>query len=209
MNADGYFGEMGELLSSNIFSYCKNNPINKSDPNGHVDSSAMTSITGALICLTEVVGEVIVAVAASPVAIGLVAIGVVGAIVYTGYECYNYFDSNDSKSTTYGKSKDNTSNLPNQNAVSGNVKGAPSVDAGKQGKHVSGHPNNDPTKSQWPKGETGVDETQEAWLKGMPKPNNPNVKIWDAGKVVGRDGQTKVNVKYSPSDGLIHGFPTW
>ena len=39
--------------------------------------------------------------------------------------------------------------LPKQGAVDGDIKNAPSVDAGKQGKHVPGHNNSIDTKTQW------------------------------------------------------------
>lgn len=103
----------------------------------------------------------------------------------------------------------NTSGLPAQGPVTGNVEGAPPVDAGQQGKHVPGHPNSMPgEKTQWPEGETGVDLTQEAWTKGRQTPN-PNVRVWDSGRVVGPNGETGVNVKYNPSTGLIHGYPVF
>ncbi len=35
INADALCGSVGELLSHNIFAYCKNDPINKFDPNGY------------------------------------------------------------------------------------------------------------------------------------------------------------------------------
>jgi hypothetical protein len=34
INADGLVGETGDLLSANMFAYCKNNPVNLVDPNG-------------------------------------------------------------------------------------------------------------------------------------------------------------------------------
>jgi len=34
INADGLGGKTGELLSHNVFAYCRNNPINMSDKNG-------------------------------------------------------------------------------------------------------------------------------------------------------------------------------
>lgn len=112
------------------------------------------------------------------------------------------------------KKNTNTSNLPNQGKVIGNIEGAPPVHAGKQGKHVIGHPSNKHSlseggnKSTWPEGETGVDLTQEGWLKGEPKANNPNVRVWDTGRVIGSNGETKVNVKYAPGKGTIHGYST-
>jgi len=34
LNADAFGGNVGALLSHNIFAYCNNNPINAKDPNG-------------------------------------------------------------------------------------------------------------------------------------------------------------------------------
>jgi RHS repeat-associated protein len=35
INADALGGQVGELLSHNVFAYCKNNPVNMEDPNGY------------------------------------------------------------------------------------------------------------------------------------------------------------------------------
>ncbi|WP_086281276.1 MULTISPECIES: hypothetical protein [unclassified Enterococcus] len=78
--------------------------------------------------------------------------------------------------------------LPKQGAVDGDIKNAPSVDAGKQGKHVPGHNNSIDTKTQWKEGQTGVNETQEGWIKG--KLLNDGTKVRDAGKVIGPNGET-------------------
>ncbi|MCI5141230.1 MAG: hypothetical protein D3909_05790, partial [Candidatus Electrothrix sp. ATG1] len=91
--------------------------------------------------------------------------------------------------------------LSNQGDVDGGVEGAPPVDAGKQGKHVPGHNNEVEGKSKWNIGETGVKETQEAWING---------------KATGRkDGSVRVgqasdgrNVKvHQDKKGKIHGYP--
>ena len=94
--------------------------------------------------------------------------------------------------------------LPNQGEVNGDVKDAPPVDAGKQGKHVPGHNNNDSSKSQWPEGETGVNETQEAWQNGIALPDG--TKVWDAEREVGINGETGVRV-HIDKRGNIHGYP--
>ena len=91
--------------------------------------------------------------------------------------------------------------LPQQGLVTGDSN-APPVDAGKQGKHVVGHNNYDPGKSSWPKGQTGVQQTQEAWQNGVKdyrKPNQ-NVRIGMAS-----DG-TIVRV-HMGGNGAIHGYP--
>ena len=104
-----------------------------------------------------------------------------------------------------GKDKENknTSGLPNQGKVS-EVYGAPAVDAGKQGKHVPGHPNDDTSKSQWNEGETGVMETQEAWENGKTLPDG--TKVWDIGSPIGSNGETGVRV-HIDGNGNIHGYP--
>ena len=91
--------------------------------------------------------------------------------------------------------------LPNQGEADGGVEGAPPVDAGKQGKHVPGHNNEVEGKSKWNVGETGVKETQEAWVNGRA-----------TGK---KDGSVRVgqssggrNIKvHQDKKGKIHGYP--
>jgi hypothetical protein len=99
------------------------------------------------------------------------------------------------------------SRLPNQGRVS-EIYGAPSVDAGKQGKHVQGHNNSNLKKSQWRAGETGVRETQEAWMSGQldEAVRDGSVRIWDTGTIVGSNGETGVRV-HIDSRGNIHGYP--
>lgn len=100
--------------------------------------------------------------------------------------------------------------LPSQGNVTAGVKGAPNVDAGKQGKHVHGHNNSKENnssldeKTYWPEGENGVELTQEAWMKGTSTGNG--IKVWDAGKVVGENGERGVRV-HQDSKGNIHGYP--
>ena len=53
----------------------------------------------------------------------------------------------------------NTSDIPSQGVVDGGIEGAPKIDAGKQGKHVKGHPNYNNKKSTWKQG-SGLPETQ-------------------------------------------------
>ena len=93
--------------------------------------------------------------------------------------------------------------LPNQGTVS-SIVGAPPVDAGKQGKHVFGHNNHNPIKSQWAVGRNGVVETQLGWLYGKQLPDG--TRVWDLGIVIGTDGQTGVRVHIN-SRGNIHGYP--
>ncbi len=98
-----------------------------------------------------------------------------------------------------------STNLPNQGVVKGNVPGAPPIDAGKQGKHVPGHNNNNPSKSQWQAGNDGVDLTQKGWLNGETLPDG--TRVWDTGSVIGNNGETGVRVHRSQKTGDIHGYP--
>ena len=93
---------------------------------------------------------------------------------------------------------DGDAELPQQGEVS-EIPGAPPVDAGKQGKHVSGHKNNDPNKSQWKLGENGVKQTQEAWKNSRPHPKNPNIRFGTS-----NDGRT---IKIHVGKKAIHGYP--
>ncbi|WMT18164.1 pre-toxin TG domain-containing protein [Parageobacillus toebii] len=106
-----------------------------------------------------------------------------------------------------GKGTGKTVKLPSQGTVDAGVPGAPKVDAGKQGKHVLGHPNSIPgKKTQWPEGEDGVKLTQEAWVKGTVVKPDGSVKIYDFHKPIGVNGETRVKV-HIDKKGNIHGYP--
>ena len=101
----------------------------------------------------------------------------------------------------YDAQEETKETLPRQGEVSEDPE-APPVDAGKQGKHVQGHNNYDPSKSSWPEGQNGVSQTQEAWQNGVPDPkvSNGNVRIG-----IASDG-TVVRV-HIDGRGFIHGYP--
>ncbi|WP_204150209.1 DUF4157 domain-containing protein [Leptolyngbya sp. CCY15150] len=107
-----------------------------------------------------------------------------------------------------GWGKNNTSDLPNnkQTPVTNKVSGAPPVDAGKQGKHMLGHPNNTSDKSQWRSGVDHVFETQNAWQKGQPVPGQSQARSYRPGYVVGTNGENSIKV-HMDGQGLIHGVP--
>lgn len=94
--------------------------------------------------------------------------------------------------------------LPTQGTVDGGVENAPSVDAGKQGKHVYSHNNSDLSKTHWPSGENGVVETQKGWMNGTQLPDG--TRVWDSGRVIGENGETGVRV-HIDGQGNIHGYP--
>lgn len=187
-----------------------NNPVNMSDPSGNF-SLPLPFIFGVL----EAIGGAIVSVLSAPIAMGIAVIGSVGFLIYSLVKSNNSETVKGSElgstneNNKINKSKGNTSSLPNQGSVDGGIPDAPRVHAGKQGKHVIGHPNFDSKeKTSWPEGEDGVELTQEGWMKGRVLPGNSSVRVWDTGRVIGPNGETKVNVKFAPSDGMIHGYPT-
>lgn len=48
LNADGYGGEVGELLTHNTYTYCTNNPISQYDPTGNFSIAITVAITTAI-----------------------------------------------------------------------------------------------------------------------------------------------------------------
>ena len=178
INADGYISTGQGLLGSNVFTYCQNNPINFCDKQGQF---ALLSIGGMAI-------------------LSLCVIAISYCFTVSTISLINNLST---PAISYSKSslskKEET--LPRQGRVSEDPD-APPVDAGKQGKHVPGHNNHDPSKSSWPKGKNGVKQTQEAWKNGTPDPKKPDgsVRIGTAS-----DG-TVVRV-HQNAEGFIHGYP--
>jgi len=106
-----------------------------------------------------------------------------------------------------GWSRKNTSDIPDSGLVKGPVSGAPPVNAGQQGKHVSGHPNHtDPRKSVWGPNVDHVAETQNAWVNGKPVPGQPQTRSYNTGKPIGENGETWIKV-HREEGGSIHGVP--
>jgi RHS repeat-associated protein len=84
INADEYVGQVGTLLSVNMFAYCLNNPVNLYDPNG-----SWFALTFPLLgqAAAGVLGS-IAAVVSSPVVIGVALVAATGFLVYVGYRYY-------------------------------------------------------------------------------------------------------------------------
>lgn len=101
INADAFGGELGKLLSHNIFAYCENNPINMIDLDGH-----SAGLVGALV--SEIAGAFVFET--------LIPVIIVGGVCYGLYEgakyVYGVLNSNSSESlnnndTKPNKNKDN------------------------------------------------------------------------------------------------------
>jgi RHS repeat-associated protein len=85
INADGLVGNLGELLSHNMFIYCCNNPVNVSDPSGMFGFSAFFNLVGAVVATAI---ETITAVINSPaIIIGVAAVATAG-LIYEGVQLY-------------------------------------------------------------------------------------------------------------------------
>lgn len=95
--------------------------------------------------------------------------------------------------------------IPAQGKITGPVPGAPPVDAGQAGKHVSGHNNQVQGAGTWAPDVDIVDETQLAWQNGKPVPGQPQCVSAPAGKVIGTRGETWIKVHIGK--GGIHGVP--
>ena len=171
INADGYASTGQGFTGDNMFAYCNDNPVNYKDSEGTEPELAM-GWAASMSWLPAIDG---------PVPVG----DTIYILIFLAL-CVPYFSKNESK-------------LPNQGPVS-EIPDAPPVDSGKQGKHVPGHPNNNPSKSQWEEGETGVRETQEAWQNGTEVKPDGSVRVGTAS-----DGR-KVKVHRDES-GRIHGYP--
>lgn len=185
INADRIISTRQNLLGINLFAYCFNNPINL------MDSSGDFALEASLAALLTVA------------AIGVCAVGIAycaAAIATQMLKSVSSATASLSKKTRARKEKTDET-LPQQGLVTGDPS-APPVDAGKQGKHVPGHNNHDKSKSSWPEGQNGVQQTQEAWKNGTPDPKKPDgsVRIGTAS-----DG-TRVRVHIDKNN-AIHGYP--
>lgn len=182
LNADGYISTGQGLLGSNMFAYCHNNPINLCDIYGE-SISAATILT-----------------ALGTVAIGLGILALAHCITSAAVSLINALTTT-TASLAKAAPDATEETLPRQGSVTQDPD-APPVDAGKQGKHVPGHNNYDPKKSSWPEGQTGVQQTQEAWKNGSPDPKKPDGSVRIG---IASDGTT-VRV-HQGTKGWIHGYP--
>ena len=101
INADATCGEIGDLLSHNIFAYCNNNSVNTSDPTGHFALS--------IWLLGEAIGEAVgtvTAVLSSPV---VAAFALVAGACLLGYAIYNYCSNSTSSTSSRSSSKSSSS----------------------------------------------------------------------------------------------------
>lgn len=157
-----------------MFAYCNNSPIMRIDISGLYSSELVLEWATGAAGLAAIDG---------PLPFGdMIYIG--GLLILGGFAIVYVA---------------NESSLPNQGPVS-EVPDAPPVNAGQQGKHVPGHPNYTPSKSQWEKGENGVRETQEAWKNGKTVRPDGSVRVGRAS-----DGR-RIKV-HRGKHGYIHGYP--
>ena len=194
INADGYLYH--SLLGYNLFVYCNNNPVNYCDMTGE----SPEAILSILLLDPTIIGELIIAGAI------IITFGVI--IIVSASELIDYVKEKqkekkkDEVEDPPQSLDDSDNSLPNQGEVS-EIPDAPPVDAGKQGKHVPGHNNNDPDRSQWPAGSNGVKETQEAWQNGTVDPTGRPF-----GSVrIGQSSDGRFIRVHIDGAGRIHGYP--
>ena len=195
INEDGAL--YSNILGYNLYTYCYNNPVMYIDPYG---TSGLVGVlrgwasTGFTIALSEpsLIGEII----CFGGCVILTGIVLIEFVVTTNENADVLFEEDD---TSHDSDEEIDVNLPHQGEVS-EIADAPPVDAGKQGKHVPGHNNNNPEKSQWKPGENGVRETQEAWQNGREVGKDGKIRIGQSS-----DGRTiRVHIDGA---GRIHGYP--
>ena len=76
INADSAIGQIGNVQSTNMFSYCFNNPVNMSDPSGNWPKWATKLVAAvAVVAVVAAVAAVTVATAGAGTAIAAVAVG--------------------------------------------------------------------------------------------------------------------------------------
>ncbi|MBI9010208.1 MAG: RHS repeat-associated core domain-containing protein [Tenericutes bacterium] len=87
ISADGYMGQTKDVLSANMYSYCENNPIMFSDPNGYSIKWSTILTVVAVVAVVVAVAAVVVATAgaaAGPAAALAMSMGSAGTFVLGG-----------------------------------------------------------------------------------------------------------------------------
>ena len=190
------------MIGYNMFAYCENNPVNYIDYTGE-SAEAVAEAAKYFWWLIFVDGPLPIGDYIFFVIMGTVVVISVSELIRWVAEnaSDNDVDSGPDSLTDPDAKEidDDAASLPQQGNVTSGVPGAPSVEAGKQGKHVPGHNNYEPDKSKWPNGKNGVRETQEAWKNSVPHPKKPNTRIG-----ISNNG-TKVEIKVAKTG--IHGYP--
>lgn len=152
MNADASGGQMGTLLSHNIFAYCVNNPVNMSDPTGYFFTIAFPILV--------FVAQAIVDVVAICVGINLI---------------YNSYKENDNSDTSSGVPSDKDDFL---NGKPGEIKTKTKKNGVKHQSHIGKDGRADRVRhhegSSDPKNpHTNPHDHTIDWIGNRPKFSNP------------------------------------
>ncbi len=194
-------------INLNAYHYAGLNPVKYVDPDGN--ATAETLSLGAKFLGGVVTAGEFVAASFKAAGIGIIFHSIEtgkGADLYTPEEHKAMIKAHRQQNIVNSSDEvkvigDDAKELPNQGSVSGGVEGAPPVDAGSQGKHVSGHKKEIKGRSKWKVGENGVRPTQEAWENRRPVDTGREGEVWEG---VSNDGR---EIRGHSSKKGIHGYP--
>ncbi|MCP4407853.1 MAG: hypothetical protein GY807_08850 [Gammaproteobacteria bacterium] len=171
-----------EGVGPNRYAYAANDPINKSDPNGH--------------CVAGCVGDAALAATGPPgwAVLGLAAAATVAVV--GGKMAYDYFTETPEASDAVFSDDKSEEKSPNKAGIN------PELDEGKQGKHIPGHNNHDPAKSP-----ISPDVDPGELVAGAANGDYPQVDegargdpVFDFGKEIGTDKSSGKKTRY----GTVH-----
>ncbi|OMH22136.1 cell wall associated protein [Clostridium pasteurianum] len=106
INADAYGGNVGNLLSHNVFAYCMNNPVNMSDPSGQWGIPALLSVAARVVA--TVIATVATIVELPLIAVVGIAVVATAALVYEGVQLAKAISPKSSSSKSKAKTKAKT-----------------------------------------------------------------------------------------------------
>ena len=85
VNADAAIGQMGNIQSTNMFSYCFNNPINQSDPSGNWPKlSTILAVVAITAAIVAIVAATVVTCGAATAAMAVAGSGIAAGISTVG-----------------------------------------------------------------------------------------------------------------------------
>ncbi len=217
------YADLADPQTLNLYSYVRNNPLNRTDPSGHCPSCLFMELVASPIGqslsgkVTPYIDRILVggAVITSAVLGGL-ASNLPGDSLGTpdsfGGGNPDVFQMSSGDSGSQARQGNGQQGQGQSNASTG-----PKIAEQKQAGHVPGTPQNENRKAQGkPTSEffgakSGEKLTQSGWQKGTPVPGKPEAKVWKPGISTGTgpNGGMQKEVKiHQDKKGRIHGHPS-